>query len=176
MNHHYTVSLPVKAYILRYVHTVEGKPIYFDSQSMLCQVIRAYLQNRNKSGLSRQQMQTAVSTRDALLEIKVPLNAKNLKVIGYYISEDNVVLINRFLEQCFETALQKFIKEYTAKATSNRFRDYKGAYLAFAEHYNIVLDEDITYEGLKKIEFRSREKKIAENFFTFVPSLESRVP
>jgi hypothetical protein len=126
------------------------------------------LSNKPLSGLSRKQLETSVSSRSQVLQIKVPLNSKNLRTVGYYIREDNVVLLNRFLEECFETALRQFISE-GAKG-EGRYVGYKDAYYAFAEAYNIIIDEDISFDGLKKIEYRSRKKK-SENLFTLVPSL-----
>jgi hypothetical protein len=169
MNTHYTVSLPVKAYIKKYVSTVEGYPINYSSNNMLCMIVRAYLQNKCSSGLSKQQLQTAVASRNECIEIKIPRSEKNTRTIGTYINADNIILINRFLEFWFEAALQEFIKEYT-KTNVGRYRGLKGAYVAFADQYNIVLEQDISFEGLKKIEYRNRQKKTEINLFTFVPS------
>ena len=169
MNTHYTVSLPVKAYIKKYVATVEGYPINYSSNNMLCMIVRAYLQNKCRSGLSKQQLQTAVASRNECVEIKIPRSEKNIRTIGTYISSDNIILINRFLEFWFEAALHEFIRNYT-KGNIGRYRGLKDAYVAFADHYNIILEEDISFEGLKKIDYRNRLKKSEINLFTLVPS------
>lgn len=172
MSTHYSVSLPIKPYIKKYVHTIEGSPIRFDSNSMLCMIIRAYLQSKAKSGRSRQELTSAVSIRRERLEIQVLKTKKNVSVIGHFISEDNIVLINRYLEELFEQELHRFINQYIQSA-EGRYKGYKAAYFAFAELYNIVLEEDITFDGLKKLEYRNRKKYFEKKSFPLVPSLQS---
>jgi len=178
-NHHYTVVLPVKPYVRKYVAAIEGDTIHFNSDSMLCLIIRAYLQNSNRCGLSKQQIQTNLLTRTSEIKILIPATPKNKSTIGFELKGDHIVLINRFLEDCFERALLHYIKMHTKR--EGRFKGYKEAFYGFAELYNIVLEEDISYDGLKKIEHRSRcssadaEKKIDKNIFTLVPSSEKLV-
>lgn len=171
MSFHYSVSLPVKAYIKKYIHTIEGSPIRFDSNSMLCMIIRAYLQSKAKSGRSRQELISAVSIRRERLEIQIPKTKKNISVIGLHIKEDNIVLINRYLEELFEQELHRFINQYIQSA-EGRYKGYKEAYFSFAELYNIVLEEDITFDGLKKLEYRNRKKYSEKKGFPLVPSLQ----
>lgn len=165
-NHHYTVVLPVKPYIKKYVTAIEGDPIHFDSRSMLCMIIRAYLQNKARTGLSASQFKAHQSARNQQLQIIVPI--KKMWYIGHHIKPDHMVLINRFLEDCFERALNHHINSNTKG--DGRFRGYKEAYHTFAELYSIDMGRDISYEGLKQLDFRNR-KKFEKNFLTLVPSL-----
>lgn len=169
----YSVSLPVKPYVLKYVQTVEGSPLNFTSSSMLCMIIRAYMENKNYTGLSQQQLNTAISTRSAVLQILIPV--KQMHRIGTTINPDGIILINRFLETCFEKALRKFIVDNIKEG--GRYKGFKEAYYAFAEMYNIDMETDITYDGLKQMDFRFRKKSEKKNdidamfFSTLVPSL-----
>lgn len=171
----YTLSLPVKPYVLKYVQTVEGSPeLMFQSSSMLCTIVRAFIENKNYTGLSQQQLDTAISTRNATLRIIIPM--KQMYRIGTAIRPDGIVLINRFLEEWFERALIKFMNDHTRK--DGRYRGFKEAYFAFADLYNVEIEKDITLEGLKKMDYRLRRKKNDDPsnknglfFSTLVPSL-----
>jgi hypothetical protein len=163
----YTVSLPVKPYVKRYVETVEGTPLQFNSKSMLCQIIRAFMQNKNYTGLSRTQLNTAISSRTATIDIILPI--QNMYKIGTSVSPHGIMFINRFLEGLFEQALNKHVRETIRR--NGRYKGFKEAYYSFAELYNIELDEDITYEGLQKMDYRFREKRMKNIFSTLVPSI-----
>jgi hypothetical protein len=174
MSKHYSVSLPVKPYILKYVQTIEGSPLEFRGSSMLCMIIRAFMENKSYTGLSQNQLQTAVSSRTAKLEILVPI--KKMYTIGASLRPDGIVLINQFLEEWFERALIKFMDSAVKK--EGRYKGYRDAYYAFASAYGIDLEEDITLDGLKQMEYRLRKKPKDEknkkdgNFFSnLVPSL-----
>lgn len=174
MSKNYSVSLPVKPYVLKYVQTIEGSStIEFRGSSMLCLILRAYIENKNYTGLSKSQMETAITHRTAKLEVLIPF--KKMYKIGTAIRPDSIVQINQFLEEWFERALVKFMNENTRK--DGRYKGFQKAYYAFAECYNIDLETDITLDGLKKMDYRLRHKKEDDtdkkngNFFSnLVPS------
>lgn len=175
MSKSYTVSLPVKPYILKYVQTVEGSTaIEFKGTSMLCIILRAFLLNQKQyTGYTREKLKAAVSVRTAELKFVVPVNRMNQ--VGTEIDPNGVVVMNRLLEEFFDRAFLKFMKDRTKK--EGRYRGYKEAYYAFADLYNIEIEEDITFDGLKKMDQRLRDKqkddnnKNGPNFFSnLVPS------
>lgn len=178
MSKTYFVSIPVKAYVKKYVATVEGSPIEFSSNSMLCTIIRAFMENKNYTGLSQSQLETAINSRTEKLQISIPI--KKMYTIGTTIRQDGIIFINRFLEDCFDKALAKFMKEHTKK--NGRYRGIQEALIAFAECYNIELYEDmitgakpdITLDGLKQMDYRLRKKsdtnKGSNIFSNLVPS------
>lgn len=159
----YTVSFPVKPYIKKYVTTIEGSPLQFKSSSMLCMIIRAYMENKNSYiQLSEKRINNHLNFRTATINVVVPLVYQYQ--VGTILRPEGIVLINRFLEDIFERALTKFIHD-NIKA-GGRYKGFKEAYFAFADMYNIELEEDITYDGLKKIDFRYRKSlKKNKNFF-----------
>jgi hypothetical protein len=162
----YTVSFPVKPYIKRYVHTIGEAPVKFNGKSMLCQIIRAFIVNKKSLCLTQKQRSSFFNLRTEKLEMIIPVNY--MSRVGIEVDHDGIILINRWLEEVFERALHQFIRDHTK--SSGRYVGYKDACEAFAELYNIILEEDITLDGLKKMEYRFRKKnKIF--FTTLVPSL-----
>lgn len=173
MSKHYSVSLPVRPYIKKYIASVEGTPIEFKGTSMFCLILRAYMENKSYTGFSKTQLETAIGYRTATVQIIIPI--KKIYTIGTEISPDGILLINRFLESLFERALVKFMNENTS--ADGRYKGFKEAYVAFAKLYSIDLEEDITLDGLKQMDYRLRKKienkgKKGGNFFSnLVPSL-----
>ncbi|HYC27334.1 MAG TPA: hypothetical protein VEB42_00945 [Chitinophagaceae bacterium] len=155
------MTLPVKPYIKKYVETVEGSPIPYKGTSLLCKVVRAYLQNKNSTGLSEIQKKAALSLRTSSIEIVVPMNKMN--IVGITLSDDGILHINAYLQDVFERAVCDFIKRYTGNKLG-RYKGYKAGIEDFAKLYNIDLEEDLTYDGLQKLEYRFRKKE--ENFFS----------
>lgn len=170
---YYSVTLPVKPHIRKYITAMEGENIMFDSRSMLCQIVKAYLENSNKCGLSQNKMAANILSRTQEISIKIPV--KKMGYIGHTIKPDNIVLINRFLEDIFERTLIQYVKDYIKEEKKEgRYKGYKDAYYAFAKTFGIEIDEDITLEGLQKIDYRNRQKITEKNFLALV--LSPRTP
>lgn len=86
--------------------------------------------------------------------------------LGADIPRMSILQINRFLENLFDQSLYLHVK---ARLKDDReMKGWKDALLSFAEEYNLVLDpdigekEDITYEGLKKKEYRYRSRNFVK--------------
>ena len=168
MSKYHTVSLPVKPHIKKYVETVEGGAINFSGKSMLCTIIRAFMQNNNSTGLSARQKASALSLRTASVDVLV--HPKCVYTIGNSVrlTPDCILHINAYLQDAFERDFKKYIDRYIVR--EGRYKGYKDAIYAFADAFNIVLEEDISYDGLKQLDFRIRKKE--ENFFSkIVPSI-----
>ncbi len=166
MTTHYSVTLPVKPYIKKYVAAVEGSPVLFTSRSMLCMIIRAYMENKNHTGLSKKQLQTSINARTATIVVQLPM--RSMHYVGTSVRPDSIILINQFLEMWFGKALLDFMKQ-----TANRPGRYKGfneAYYEFAQAYGIEIEEDISLDALKKMDYRLRHRG-GNDFTNLVPSL-----
>lgn len=154
MSQFYAICLPVKPHIKKYVQAIEGSTIEWKSNSMLCMIIRAYLENKGYTGRSKEELNTAINSRTDTLQISVPV--KKMHVVGVHIRPDNIMLINRYLEDCFERSLHQFIQQ--SIKSNVRYQGFNKAYEAFATLYNIQLEEDISLDGIKKIDYRFRKK------------------
>lgn len=161
MTKHYTVHLPVKPYIKKFVETIEGPQLRYTGTSPLCRIVCAYLENKSSTGLSAAQKADALSKRTTSIQITVPMRC--MYTIGASLSPDGILQANAYLQDEFERAVSHFLRQYT-KSKEGRYKGYKDAIQAFADFYNIVLEDDITYEGLKKLEYRFRKKE--ETFFS----------
>lgn len=166
MSQFYSVSLPVKPHVKKFVQSLEGNTIYWKGTSPLCMILRAFLVNKTPIGYSSSRLHNAVSCRRSIITMYVPIS--KMGTVGTYISPDNVILINRLLEDWFEKTFLSFVQVQVKK--DGRYRGYKDAIESFVALYNIDVEEDISMDGLIKMEQRSR-KKVSKNISTPVHSL-----
>lgn len=187
-----TVKVPTKAYLKKFVLTEIGdKPIApgdHPVQKFLFILLERKLYDYQFKSLNAQ-------FNDTLL---VKISLSNFHKMGYSISPQRVVLFNNFIESLFDKALygfvsqyvrhqdemqaaiQKVLDEYNIKPRREHQRNwfqvprYKDALYAFAKKYNLEMEEDVTYELLKKMEYRARKKFESEK--TISQSVPSIIP
>lgn len=88
------------------------------------------------------------------LIFKTPVT--NMRTVGLGLSDDAIIQLNRFFETMFENDLYEFCKRHIDPTC--RRAGYDKAITMFADQYAIDLDSDISFEALKKTEFRMRKK------------------
>lgn len=71
-------------------------------------------------------------------------------------SVDHIIAINQFWKKSFDHQLHLFCMKYVNKEA--RFAGYSMAIEAFARMNGIDIDQDISFDGLKKAEYRFRTK------------------
>jgi len=84
-----------------------------------------------------------------------------IRDIGFIITNDQVIQFNRFVDDLFEEYLYIFVQKNTKQ--NQRYCGFKEAIELFAQIHNIEIDVDITFDTLKKAEYRHRkniEKKL----------------
>ena len=162
---HYTVTVPVKPYIRKFVNYIEGDPILSSDQSRIWMIIRPCLEKSFCSGLSKKQIANQTLAFTDKITIHIPIS--KMRLYGHSVSVASIILINRILENDFERELSNYVERSIRDHV--RYKGYKEALFAFAYENQVDLEEDISFDGLKKIEYRYRTniKKICS---TVVPS------
>ena len=84
---------------------------------------------------------------------------------GLNIEVAKVLVINRYFGNQFEEDLYHFCQR---NITPGRYAGYDRALDLFAKRYDIEFEEDITFEALKKMEYRYR-KSFEQNLTAIVP-------
>ena len=74
--------------------------------------------------------------------------------------------MNRYFENKFEEELSRFVDKQDLEGWGK----YKNAIEAFAKHYNIEIEEDISFEALKKMEYRFRKKNLENSLRRLSPT------
>jgi len=150
---YFTFRLPVKKYIQKYLTTLYGETIPATMDTDIGFIILNILASRLESQVARgynKQLQAGVP---GSVTFTIPI------FYWYYtkkqLSVHTCILLNRFLENRFEDELCRFI----AMRDTEGHGKYKKAIEDFSRIYNIELEEDITFDGLRKMEYRSRKKR-----------------
>jgi hypothetical protein len=95
-----------------------------------------------------------------------------MRSYGIDLTDDHIIQINRFFDQTFQENLYHFVQRNTD--ADARVKGIDKAIEKFAEQYGILLQHHVTFENLKKMEWRfrkMREEILAKN----VPSITSAI-
>lgn len=153
------VAIPCKRYLAKFAHSVYGLHIKADSSTMFgfflaqCLEKNRYESRANYSGKYIDEAQ-----------IKIEISQFTFNNIGFDISPSKVLAINTFLEKIFTEHLYQWCVIATKK--NCRFKGLDEQIRSFAQHHGIVLDddqEDISFDALKKKEYRFRSAIIRNN-------------
>jgi hypothetical protein len=149
----YTIHLPVKTYVRKYLSTIYGNPIIIDGRSEFSDVILAKLSSSLHSFLSPTDLELRLNRFTDRIDIKLPI---------YYwyqlenkLDQHNIVRINRYFENRFENDFCYAVSLAVSIARQER----KKAIEAFAVTHGIDVEYDITFDALKKMEYRFRKEK-----------------
>lgn len=153
-----TLKLPCKLYIARFVQQRYGKSVKADNSSVLGFFVKMALE---KKRYENRNLTDSFIHKGYEGTIDILVNKWQVAHIGFDISTDNIMFLNRFLEEQFQEALYYHCLAYvkTNEKANKKVQGYKVAIEKFAELNKIEIDFDITYDGLKKMEYRQRRKQ-----------------
>jgi hypothetical protein len=154
---HYSVNLPTKAYLCRYVQAIYGheidKKVIIDPQTDFGDLIFTKMASNIHCNLSPCEVNSKLSRMPETLQLKIPMHwFRKLPVKD--LSPHQIIRINRHLENLFE----KDLCDIVSRAHDIMGIDRKTAIECFAVNHGIQLEYDITFDGLKQMEFRYRKK------------------
>jgi hypothetical protein len=154
-----TISLPAKPYIAAYAHHRWGEPIAINNQTALGAMAIALLQKKRfttKLPHADKDFRFAHYTQKIFLTM--PLG--DIYRLGSQLSGEHILQLNSFLQASFTESLRIFVD--TVCNHAQRTRGLETALCDFAAANNIEIDEHISLDGLKKLEYRSRTRNAAE--------------
>lgn len=141
-----TIELPVRRHLLKFCHKEFGSRFsYKDSLAItVAYMLRFKDGNRYSDAI--------VERYPEKLIMEVPQHLLVNKRINPYLSEASIVHLDKLLDDLFKRELFKFV---AARVADNIERQV--AIELFSDSYNI-LESDISFEALKKAEFRHRQQ------------------
>jgi hypothetical protein len=162
----FAVNIPTKPYLRKYIHKRYGHPIPLNHRTLIGSVILSYLQKKVYSDRSSQEdLRNTFSQFTERIECVIPQNEVIWGTGGLNIEVAKVLVINRYFGNQFEEDLYHFCQR---NITPGRYAGYDRALDLFAKRYDIEFEEDITFEALKKMEYRYR-KSFEQNLTAIVP-------
>jgi hypothetical protein len=155
---HFDLSVQTKPYLKKYFQTLYGDPahnkqIFFTTDNLFGICIAAFLFRPIKFHHRKEMLRLRTDKFDATLQIHLPITILTERRGGFEISDAHTITLNKLFENRFEEDLWKFCLVENIKEVET-----KDALEKFCTLYNIVIDEDITYEAIKKKEWRYRKK------------------
>jgi hypothetical protein len=142
------VSIPVKPYIKRFVTKLYGSPVQANNKSTLGILINLTLEKQTYE----QAFSQSFTDRYYTDQLQISISAWQFTNKGFDIPPPKVKVINKIMEQRFEEAMLDFVSTRINQPGAERRRLIE----AFAEHYGISLEEDISLDALVKTERRMR--------------------
>lgn len=161
----YTIKVPTKIYLRKYAYAKYGHPFPLNYNSTLGTLIICLL---DKSPFSINMNDDKKDVRMSYMNdvIECTAAATPMRYKSCSLDNDKIIAINRYLENEFTLELHKWCEERKEKRSWRPGIDK--AINTFADQYSIIVDIDITFDALKKAEYRYRIRK-EKIFQTFVP-------
>jgi hypothetical protein len=161
---HFAFRMPVKKYVQKYLTALYGPTIPATLDTDIGFVILNTLSSRLDGQVCR-------GYNKPLQQGKMGQITFIISFHYYYYTKKEVsvhtaILLNRYFENRFEEELIRYMQVQDINCKGG----YKKALEAFAALYNIELDEDISFDGLKKMEYRSRKKKFKLSLCNLSPA------
>jgi hypothetical protein len=148
---HFTVSIPVKRYIKKYLMSRYGQLLIAQASTPFGDIVLTKLQDTKATKLSFSDRNIRLKTFNDVMKVRVPYDY--FYSIGKRgVSDHSVIKINCFFENQFKELLYDYVKNALSFGS-----DIKSAIEKFADQYNIEIEHDITFECLKKMEYRCRK-------------------
>lgn len=147
----FTFQLPVKKYVKKYLSGIFGDTIPAQMETDIGFVILTTLTSRLEGKVCRGYNNQFKNPWHSTIVFTIPFHYFYLT--KKEISIHTCILLNRYLENKFEQALSIHVEKHIARGGL-----IKQAIEDFCRLYQIQIDEDITLDALKQMEYRSRKK------------------
>lgn len=157
----FTIRIPTTPYFKKFITKYHGHPIRINNNTPIGVVVITLLQNKKHINYKEKNKDTRFITFNDHIIATLPMDA--IKYWGCNLSEDAVIQLNRYYEAFFEESLYFYVQRNIRP--DGRYKGYNEAIQKFADYFGIT-DDDISMEGLKKMEYRYRkniEKRNLEN-------------
>ncbi|MEP7375516.1 MAG: hypothetical protein ABI675_19380 [Chitinophagaceae bacterium] len=165
----YTIKVPTKIYLRKYVTAKYGHPLPLNYNSTLGTLIICLLDKSPFSiNMNKEKKDVRLSYMNDVIECTAA--ATQMRYKNYSLDDDKIIAINRFIENEFVDELYGWCVDKIEKRLWRPGIDK--AINSFADNYGIVVDIDITFDALKKAEYRHRKRK--EKIFQTVVHLPNR--
>ena len=153
MQTHFPLTIPSKPYLIKYLQSLYGNPIIFSSNNYFGTSLIGYVTTRiylqNQSHFIRRQLDqlseplTFYLPRYWLFEYKYKTQ----------LPQCNIIYLNKHIEEKFEDELTLYC--FTLYSIGI---ERKSAIEGFCDRHNISIEDDISYEALKRKEYRCRKR------------------
>lgn len=166
----YAIRIPTKTYLRKYITAKNSLDLTYNST--LGTIILCLLDKKSHNiNMNEKAMESRLQYMNDRITFTTSINTLFYK--GLVLTTDKIIAINRYMENAFLEDLHHWCtKDLPGKAIIDRgwIRGIDLSIESFAKNYGIELDVDISYDALKKAEYRYR-KRLQEKTKNFVPPI-----
>lgn len=155
----FTFRLPVKKHIKKFLSTKFGDTIPAQMNTDIGFVVLNTISSRIESQVARGYNKVFANTYQAEITFIIPFHYFYLT--KKEVSINTCILLNRYFENRFEEEFCSWMEgknEYGRGGFNRWLGTYRKGIEEFCRKYNIEIEDDISYDGLRKIEYRHRKK------------------
>lgn len=164
---YYTIALPTKPYIKKYLQSLYGSPLIFDRENFFGTSILGFLDKRFYTHQSTSLSYRHFDNFSAILVINMPGWWVKQASIMLHMTEGNMINLNKHFENRFEEDLVKFCIPLTVAGL-----EIKKSIELFCKIHDVKIgeesDDDITFDSILQKHKRKR-KKLHKIYCKFEP-------
>jgi len=156
LSQYFVVKIPVKPYIKKYLQALYGRPVVFSTTNYFGATIIAFLDRKFYSTRKEDIVFKRFDKLTDAIDIYLPkywLNKRGISY-GYDVSMQNTIIINKMFEERFAEDICKHCTLYDTMGF-----DIKDAIEDFCTVHMVDIETDISFDALKKKEYRYRKEK-----------------
>lgn len=153
MSAYLPVTIPTKKFLKKYLQAHYGEHLIFNMDSDMGYFLALLLEKKMYPEYDRQQIYRSIDKYDTLVTILLPRKWIEKYRYGFDVDPKKSVFFNKMVFRTFQQELCRYCALLELASIEK-----KNALLDFAKSYNLEIDEDITFEALKKMEYRHRQK------------------
>lgn len=152
---YFTIHLPVKTYVRKYLQTTYGEHIVLNHKTKLGKILLLALSSNLPTRMDENDIDARMNRLNDKLDVKVPMDYW-YRLGKKEINTDLAIHITRIFEDEFEEDLHQVVDRAHTFIGIER----KQAIEYFANNHGIDLEIDISADALKKMEYRYRTDKL----------------
>ncbi|RYZ63039.1 MAG: hypothetical protein EOO14_00380 [Chitinophagaceae bacterium] len=149
----FTIHLPVKAYVKKYLHQKYGSPLTLSAGNVFSDVFLAMLLVPAPIKNQRRELDLQLNRYTEKVQVKIPIDL--LYRVPNDLTEHSTGRLNRFFENMFKEDFCEKVEHLVSFGKIER----QTAMEHFCVLYGFEMEEDISFDALKKMEWRYRKEK-----------------
>ncbi len=151
---YFTISIFTKPYLKKYLETRYGSPITFTTDNYFGMSVVSLLERPLHIHKKKEFIRLRTDRFEDKLIIHCPISFLSKYRYGVDITDEKTISLNKLFEEKFEEELTFFCQILSICGV-----EIKDALEEFCKNFNIDIGTDISYDALKKKEYRFRQKQ-----------------
>jgi hypothetical protein len=152
-NGFFSVTIATKPYLKKYLHALYGNPLIFSTTNYFGMSVAAFLERPIEIQHSKDVLRRRTDKYEDKIEIKCPTSFLTKGRMGFDITDHHTITLNKLFEERFEEDLFRYCNMGIVYKV-----EVKKSIEQFCWKHRIEIDGDITFDAIKKKEWRYRTK------------------